>query len=198
MKKRKALGGWFYLKIYLSILNISIFWPSSDCVNCKMKLSHISKSYTPWWMSKNQNRLRWQIFLQINSSSKDLVLFQLLTFIYIYIYIGVCVCVCVCSISTLLHIWLNDKDIFCLHNFTFVLLRYRIDFYDIRRYLINKTSIINFFPSTFCPILGHHYGCVYCKSDVTFACTLQLNQNEPLYWCILSIATAVVYRTQFF
>ena len=41
-------------------------------------------------------------------------------------------------------------------------------FYDIRQELINKPSIINCFLRTSCPILGHHQGCVYCKSDVTF------------------------------
>ena len=32
--------------------------------------------------------------------------------------------------------------------------------YGIRRELINKPLIINSFPSTFCPILDHHQGCV--------------------------------------
>ena len=43
------------------------------------------------------------------------------TYIYIYIYIYVCVCVCVCvyfgSISSLIHISLNNIHIFCLHIF---------------------------------------------------------------------------------
>ena len=40
--------------------------------------------------------------------------------------------------------------------------------------LVYKPPIINWFPSTFYQILGHHQGCVYCKSNVTFACTLLL------------------------
>ena len=44
--------------------------------------------------------------------------------------------------------------------------------YDIRRELIDKSSIINYFPSTFCPTLGHHQGRMHYKSDVTFVCRL--------------------------
>ena len=44
-------------------------------------------------------------------------------------------------------------------------------FYGNRWELVNETPIINWLPSTFCLILGHHQGCVYCKSDELFACT---------------------------
>ena len=54
-------------------------------------------------------------------------------------------------------------------------------FYDIRRELANKHPMIHWFPSTFCPILGHHPGCVYYKSDVTFARTLPLLRIERLF-----------------
>ena len=40
--------------------------------------------------------------------------------------------------------------------------------YVIRQEWIDKTLIINWFPSTFCPILGHHQVCVYCKRGVIF------------------------------
>ena len=45
--------------------------------------------------------------------------------------------------------------------------------YDIRRELVDKSSIISYFPSTSCTTLSHHLGRMYYKSDVTFSCTLQ-------------------------
>ena len=54
-------------------------------------------------------------------------------------------------------------------------------FYDVWWELVDETPIINCYRSTFCPILGHHQGCVYCKRDETFACTLLL------YKCLLFI-----------
>ena len=39
-----------------------------------------------------------------------------------------CVCVCVGSISSLINILLNNKDIFCLHTFVHLLSRHHIDF----------------------------------------------------------------------
>ena len=107
--------------------------------------------------------------------------------IYIYIYMCVCECVCVCvcvylgSISSLMHISLNNIDMFCLHIFVYVLSQLIDWFYGIRWQFFNETPITNCYPSTFCPILDYHQGCVYCKSDVTFACTL-------LFWnCLLLI-----------
>ena len=48
---------------------------------------------------------------------------------------------------------------FCIHPFK---LPYRC--YDIQPELANKTSIINLFPSTFCPIFGHHqWVCTECN-----------------------------------
>ena len=47
-------------------------------------------------------------------------------------------------------------------------------FYGIQQELVDETPITNSYPSTFCPILGHYQRCVYCKSNVTFACTLLL------------------------
>ena len=57
-------------------------------------------------------------------------------------------------------------------------------FHDIRWELVDKPSIISYFPSTFCPTLGHYQGRIYYKSHVTFVCTLQLCKNERLYCCI--------------
>ena len=57
--------------------------------------------------------------------------------------------------------------------------------YDISQKLVDKPSIISYFPSIFCPILGHHQGMMYYKSDVTFVCTLLLCKNELLYCCIV-------------
>ena len=41
-------------------------------------------------------------------------------------------------------------------------------FYRIRGELIYVLPIVVCIPSTFCPILGHHQGRIYYKSDVTF------------------------------
>ena len=46
--------------------------------------------------------------------------------------------------------------------------------YDIWRELVDKPSVISYFPSTFCQTLGHHQGKMYYKSDVTFVCRLLL------------------------
>ena len=65
----------------------------------------------------------------------------------------------------------------------YVLLPYRS--YDIRQELVDKPSIISYFPSTFCPNLGYHQGRMYYKSDATSLSTLLLCKNEHLYWCIV-------------
>ena len=94
-------------------------------------------------------------------------------YIYIYIYVCVCVCVCVCfgSISSLIHISLNNEDSFCLRILVSVLSGCCIDFMVSGwNWLMNPPPVTNLFPSTFCLILGHHQGCIYCKSDMTLAC----------------------------
>ena len=48
--------------------------------------------------------------------------------------------------------------------------------YDILGELVDKPSIISYFPITFCPTLGHHQRRIYYKS-VTFICTLLLYKN---------------------
>ena len=111
----------------------------------------------------------------------------LVQYIYLYsyicvcvcvcVYVFVCVCVCVCVFGQ--HFFINAYFIkqyrhvlstyFCICPF-----RLQNWFYSMWRKLVNETPITNCYPSTFCPILDHHQECVYCKSDVTFACTLLL------------------------
>ena len=89
-------------------------------------------------------------------------------------------------IHTHTHIYLIEHDRHFLSTCVFVNpfeLPYRS--YDIRRELIDKPSIISYFPSTFCPTLGHHQGRMYYKSDITFVCTLLLCKTERLYCCIM-------------
>ena len=93
------------------------------------------------------------------------------THIYIYIYIDA---------------YLIEHNIHFLSTYVFVnhfKLPYRS--YDIQRELVDKPSIISYFPSTFSPNLGHHQGKVYYKRDVTFVCTLLLYKNQHLYCCIV-------------
>ena len=47
----------------------------------------------------------------------------------------------------------------------------RIDLSDILWELVDKFSIVSYFPSTFSPTLGHHQGRMYYESDVTFVST---------------------------
>ena len=92
---------------------------------------------------------------------------------YIYICVCVCVCVCVCSIPSLMHISLNNIDMLGLHIFVYV--------FPVAELILWYPTGIGWwnshnycYPTTFFSILGHHQGCVYCKRNVTFACTLQL------------------------
>ena len=52
--------------------------------------------------------------------------------------------------------------------------------YNILRILVDKPSMIRYFPSTSCSTLRHHQGRMYYKSDVTFVCTLLLCKNKRL------------------
>ena len=85
-----------------------------------------------------------------------------------------------------IQILLNIIDIFCLHIFLLILSYCRIDF---RWEIIDIFSIIVYFPSTFCPTLGHHQGTVYYKSDVTFVCTLLLCKKKSIW----AVAVCSVY-----
>ena len=57
--------------------------------------------------------------------------------------------------------------------------------YDIRRELVDKSSIISYFPSTFYPTLGHHQRRMYYKSDITFVCTLLLCKKKSVCTVVL-------------
>ena len=89
---------------------------------------------------------------------------------------SVCLCVYMCvhlgSTSSITNISLNNIDLatdFCIYPFELPHW-----FYGMQRVLLNETPISNSHPSTLCPILSYHQRCVYCKSDVIFACKLQL------------------------
>ena len=75
------------------------------------------------------------------------------------------VCVYLSSISSLMHIQLNNIDIFCLHIFVclFELLHW---FYGTRRELVNETLNNYLLPKYFLQYLGPSS----CKSNVTFSC----------------------------
>ena len=97
-------------------------------------------------------------------------------FVYIYIYIG--------SISSLIHISLNIIDIFLSTHFFVNPFELPYWSYDIWLELDDKSSIISYFPSTFCTALGHHQRRMYYKSDVTFVCTLHGGKPQPMcYAC---------------
>ena len=62
-------------------------------------------------------------------------------------------------------------------------------FKNIRRELVDVSSIIVYFPSTFCLTLGHYQGRIYYKSDVTFVCTLLLCKKKS----VCNVAVCSVY-----
>ena len=91
------------------------------------------------------------------------------------VYMCVCVCVCVFGEYFFTNAYFIEpyRHLLSTH---FCICSFQLPhwFYGIRRELVNKTPITCCYPSTFCPVLGHHQGCVYCKSGVTFVCTLLL------------------------
>ena len=146
------------------------------------------------------------------SSSTTVVNFPL------YIYVCVCVRVCVCIYiyifkhthkHTHTHTYIYIHTYICIfwshffistnffeYNRHFLSTYFLVDpfilpycFYSIRCELIDIFSIIVYFPSTFCPTLGHHQGRVYYKSDVTFACTLLLCKKKEIW----AVAVCSVY-----
>ena len=105
-------------------------------------------------------------------------------YIYIYIYVCVCVCACVCVCVFGQHFFIEKYLIKqYIHPLSTHVCIYPFEsphrFYDIRRHLVNKPPIINWFPNTFSPMVGHHLVCVYCKSDENFVCTLLLCKTWP-------------------
>ena len=97
-------------------------------------------------------------------------------YIYIYIYIYI-------------QFSLNIIDIFCLHIFLLILSYCCIYFKVFSGNSLIYFSIIIYFPSSFCPTLGHHQGRVYKKSDVTFVCKLLLCKKKSIW----SVAVCSVY-----
>ena len=59
----------------------------------------------------------------------------------------------------------------------------------IQQGLVDKSSIIIYFPSAFCLTLGHHQRRMYYKSDATFVCTLLLCKKSVKIRCIDVILT---------
>ena len=114
--------------------------------------------------------------ISVSTYVSPLFFLSFFLFFSFYIYVCVCVCECVCAyIYIYMYIWLKIIDIFCQHIFFVNPFDWS---YDIRRELVDKSSIISYFPSTFCPTLGHHRGKMYYKSDVTFVCTLLLSKTR--------------------
>ena len=95
----------------------------------------------------------------------------------VYIYIYMCVWVCVCVFWHYFFVntyFIQQYRQYLSTQFFIYLFESPHWFYGIRRELVNETPLINWFPSSFCSILGHHQGCVYCKSDKIFAYILLL------------------------
>ena len=92
-------------------------------------------------------------------------------YIYIYIYMHI--------LAAFLHWYIFEHNRHFLSAYFFVN-PFELPYwsFDIRRELVDKSSIINYFPSTFCLTLGHHQGRMYYKSDVTFVCTLLLRKKS--------------------
>ena len=79
-----------------------------------------------------------------------------------------------------IYIWLNNIDILSTN---FYIYRFKLPYrcYDIRPELVNKLSIINWFPSTFYAILCYHQRvCVLQAMYITFACTSLWRRIQPL------------------
>ena len=102
--------------------------------------------------------------------------------IYVCNHTHISACVC---IYIYIYIYLIEHSRHFLSTYFFVNL-FELSYwsYDIWQELVDKYSIISYFPSTFSPTLGHHQGRMYYKSDVTFECTLLL--------CKKSVCTVVL------
>ena len=91
-----------------------------------------------------------------------------------------CVCVYVCEREQhfFVEIYLIDQYGLFLSIYFCILFNLPYGCYNFRPKLANKLSVIIWFPTTFWTFWGHHQGCVYCKSDKSFANTLQIGKNE--------------------
>ena len=88
-----------------------------------------------------------------------------------YLYMCVCICVCGCECASVLgqqfsvYTYLIKKyKHFCLHNFFIHPFKLAYRFFDILREFLNKPSIVNWFPTTVCPITVY-----IVKGDIGFA-----------------------------
>ena len=85
-----------------------------------------------------------------------------------------CVCVCVCVFGQ--NFFVDTYLIKNMHIFVYIFfispfkLLYR--FYFIKWEFVNTTSIINWFPCTFCPVLGLHQGVYILEKRCNF-CNLK-------------------------
>ena len=106
---------------------------------------------------------------------KQVTAAQSYIYIFIYIYIYIYICVCVFGQHFFISEYIIEQYRHVLSTY-FCIRPFQLPnwFYNIQRELIDEIPISNCYPSTFYPILGHHQGCVYCKSNMTFACTLLL------------------------
>ena len=77
---------------------------------------------------------------------------------------------------------------FFVYIFLLILSNCRIDLMIFGQ-LVDKFSIISYFPSSFSPTLDHHQVRMYYKSDITFVCTLLL--------CKKSVCTVVLCSVYF-
>ena len=121
--------------------------------------------------------------VEIKLKMKTIVRKPLMINIYIYIYIylytythkhthkRICVCVCVC-VHVCACVCVFGQDLF-VNTYLIKQNRHPLSthFMVSGLELVNQPPIINCFPRIFCLILCYHQGCVYCKSDVIFACT---------------------------
>ena len=105
------------------------------------------------------------------------------TYIYIYIYIYMYIYIIRIFWQ---HFFINTN--FVEHNRHFLSTYFLVDpfelpywLYTIGREMIDISSMIVYFPSTFCPTLGHHQGRIYNKSDATFVCTLLLCKMKSVW-----------------
>ena len=79
------------------------------------------------------------------------------THTHIYIYIHIYICVHFGSIPSLIHIWLNNIDIFFVYTFLYLSFQVAVSILWYPAGIgLKKPSIINWFPRTFCSILDHH------------------------------------------
>ena len=93
---------------------------------------------------------------------------QLYLYIYIYIYVCVCVYVWLGSCLSFKHVWLNDKNTFCLYNFIRILLSFLIRVLSSGRKLDEFTKIVRGFIFFFIVVNSSFYkttaiifGCQY-------------------------------------